>query len=983
MAESLTPPLAPGARDEEVPAPPGVPAAGPEPEPAAAPSPGAPRARPPLSEPLRLPGEPSLTPLTDRAAAQAMMGTRARHVGAAITAKQAIELEGVPLSVDESAVNAWQRVRLAFQRAPENKIAMLRAQPGVEDVRQAETGDILVARRDPGGKLREEVVDPWRPDVGDIIDLAPDLLNALGWAVGQKSLQKLLPMDKARGMLPALRNLVGGVAGAAAVGGAADVASAALEPAVDVDLKRIATDRAFQALTDLGLGASTMAAGGALHWLKNPWIRSRGQVQIDALAAQRYLADKYNVHIDLTPAELTGSPTLGAKERFVEKVTGGAEVFQKFLGNRNAKLQQLRSILFGGTVPESDVVGRQAIDALQGGIAPTENAVRATQQALSESALDQIQQQAATLTLPQRVANRAAVGDALKNRFASLRQAAQEGAELRYAEVEKLTGDQRLFGADKLADEAKKLRDSLPPKFRTTEIETPTGATPVTIRTPSKVFNPSSVVGVLNELVESKGQSFTLKELQQMRRAVYDGLDKGIAIPSYEEHYLSEIGKMLTGAIERGVEKMPTGELKTALAEANTFYKANVLPFDEKGVRELFRPSTEGGYVGPTQLAARLASGTPGAIDHYNTLLKFLAPNSPEMRGVKRMVLDDLIGNSMDPTTKLLDAKAFLRRLQGFQENSPELAQQVLGNSGSKMARQAHMVIASEGDKLPVAEVEKLLRDPSPTAGKLADAIQAQAKLDKLYRNSILEGVRKGKFDATKIDAGDFVSRFASKAAPSEIKEVMSLVRNPPPGVSVPPDLEHDIQAAALQSWLAKTRDKRLGVAGAIEEAGRDPAMRTLLGDSWFNDIKQLGLLEKGMAAKYETAEAAGTMARGRRANLIFDAFTTVPLAAQEWVSARVLTHPSLRWWATRIPNEEPSKWYAILASAPMQHAIYRAFNADDSEGYKQAALLANSLKLSVDDYVSRKGAPRDAPVPGPAAATTNRTVTLPLSPEP
>lgn len=893
---------------------------------------------------------PSGAPLTEREVAAQLMGRRGPLLtGIRSFAERNIQT-GIPLD-ETTGAPVSQRLALDFRREPDQK-AYLEHVYGTGNVRKADTGDWIVRSLNPKtGTLTDYTVDPTSLDKGDLAGLVPMARELAEYYVGGKLLRAIPHIGEAKGLIGALRDVIGGSAAIQASGAASDVGIRAVEGR-PVDFGEILRSRTVRGAIDVGLGGAAVTANSFVRFLRNPFLGSRAQVQVDGAAARDALADKYGVYIELTPGELTGSPTLSRKESYMEKVPGSSPVYQKFLENRDTTMQSLQRLMLGTDVPPEDVLGDRAIRALQASVAPTERALAAAKGELAASAVEQVGKAVAGSTVAEGQFTKTYVGDAIRNRITALRDQAKASANALYDRVRSLGGDKPIFNADQLAADARKMLDGLPPQFKQ-------GAEGDVLRSPSTAFaSETHILSKLRELSSAEGQSYTLTDLQRMRREVYDDMLKGEAVPGLSTHYLSEIGGMLTGAIERGVETLPGGELKSALQTANGFYRNEVLPFEQKGIAEIFNPISEKAHVGPAELASRLTTG-PGGTDKFNVLKGLLGNDSVEIGLLKRQMADDVVGGAMKPGENLLDAKSLLSRLDNFRRTNPDMYGEVFGKSGDAIAREAKLLNVIEGDTVPADVVEGLLKEPTPTVGKLKAAIDAQRNLNVAYRNRILEGTRTGKFDASAINPADFVNRFVASASVPEIKDVFARLAGRPA-------LVEDIRSSYLQDLFRDARTARnKSIGQALEDASRSAKARAILGDDMFNDIQKLSSVQETMIAKRMKGESAGAFAAGGR----IDEALVHPLRftsqyVREFVSARVINSPALRRMVTQIPPSEPSKMYMILSSPPFVRGVVDEFG-DSSAGIRTARAFMSSLKLGLDQFAGSFFEPRQAPMAG------------------
>lgn len=852
-----------------------------------------------------------------------------------------------PLDIT-TGLPSWDRFQLGLKRTEAEQISYLEGKYGKDSARRATDGQWIVRAQGENGKPVDLVADPLGVDSGDWAELSASSPEVAGNIAGMVVTRGFGSFGKAKGILGAARDIVSGAIGGQTAGAIKDIAVrvGAGDP---VNPREIAGSRAVMAAQDVLIGTAIGTGLAAVRFRKNPWFHTRTDVHVDAIRAQREVADKYGIHVELTPAELTGSRIMTIEQARLAKVPGGTGVLRRFKEGQAEALELLQEVMLGGRVPEADIVGRQAIRALQATTGATDAAVDAARLNLSRTGLEELEGIAATQTLAERNLGQIFTGDAIRNRVTALRDGAKAMSASLYARVKSLGGDQPIFDGTSLATRVKALRSDMPPVFD------PAG-TPGPLRTtagaivPSKEFVPASIRGMMDELEAGAGQNWRLTDLQQMRRRVYDDIAKGEALPGYDSHYLGKIASALTEAIEEGVEKLPTSDLKQALQAANNHYRERVVPFNKKGIAEMFAEDSERGYVGSAHLADQYTSG-PGAADRWRVLKEFIGADSLEGRAIKRMAFDKVIGDSVDSASGLLNGKRLTDALASFKSSSPDFYAEVFGKAGDDLQRVAKFVIAGEKDVLPAAQVEEMLRTgKGVTVTALRALKEAEEKASALYRNQIMEGVRAGKFDASKIRADEFTDRFLDKASKDEIAEVMGHLQSRPA-------LLDDIRASAMTKLLNRHAGKD-PIMAAIKEAERDPAMRTLFGKEMFDDLRNYAALDKAILTTRE-ASVAGSL----EATTVVNMLLRVPLWFMQRVignqiSSRIITSSTLRNWALRQPESSHAVTLLMLSSPEFLRGVKDSFG-DDAEGMRQAETFLGAARRALSEgWAQEQGRP-------------------------
>lgn len=883
---------------------------------------------------------------------------------------------GAPLDIT-SGIASYDRYQLGRHRTEDDQRRYLESRD-YSNIRKATDGQWIVRAQGANGPV-DLVADPLGIDAGDFAELGASAPQ-LAWSFATMAATRGLgSFGKAKGILGAARDIVSGTVGGQAAGAIEDIANRVREGA-PVDIPEIAKSRAVSGAIDTVIGSAIGTGLAASRFRRNPWIRDRTDIQLDALRAQREVADKYGIHIALTPAEATGSRMLAIEQARLELVPGAADVLKKSRAEtQTGPMNLFREVMLGGRVPDSDVVGRQAINALQMTTGATDATVDAARINLSKAALFELEGTAATHSLAERNIEQGFVGDALRNRFTALNDEAHSVNRGLFNRVRELGGDQPVLPGDNLAAAMKKLRGGLPRRFRNKdeasadvlgaewergfavesadELEQMAHAQRTTSGQPVSIaFVPGGIRNMVGELEDGAGNSWKLTELQQMRRRVYDDIGKANALPDTDTHYLSDIGKAITTAMNEGVEALPDGALRDAWRAANKDYVDNVLPFGKRGIAEMFIKDNESGWIGSAQLSSHYTGGAAAA-DKWRVVKEFIGSDSLEGRAVKRMAFDHVIGGSMEPGGQLLNAKEVLRRLASFKESSPDLYKEMFGKAADDLQRVAKFAIAGEKDMLPAHEIETILRSgKGPTVTALRALKEAEEKQSILYTEETMKGAREtGQWDTSKIIPHEFVNRFAfnPKVGAEEIVKVMHRIETSGPGGI---DLAGDIRSSALEKFL--NRNSAVADLGEVmKKAETDKTMRALLGDDIFSDLHRYGALNKAIVTTREKS-----MAGAFEATTTMNLLLKLPLRFLQKVgvnniSARVLTSDTLRNWTLRQPEKSELVTMLMLSSPEFLKSVSRSFG-NDSEGIRQAeSYLGQARRALSESWSQSQGA--------------------------
>lgn len=885
-----------------------------------------------------LPGEPSAVAPTER---QATIAAGQRGTLPTRGFVERNQIPGVPLDVQEG-ISAWDRLVLSTRNAKSDQIRYLRNKYGDDKVRESDTGEWIVRVDDAAtGKPRDIKADPRTIDLGDFAAIAGDVPEIAGYVLAEKGAAALPFLNRMKGVFGVGRDIVAGAGGAETAGALKDVAVRLGE--APIDLPEIARRRGEQLKYDVALGGVTVPVQRFIQWTKSPFGGSRTGTQIDAIQAQRYFRDTYGVDIPLSVGELTGSPDIIRREKYVGKILGGSKTYQQFQQEQTAAMQKLQGIMQGREVADDEVLGQEIIQHLRDKVEPVVAGVGAANKALEQAGQNRIMSLIEGQTLPASDLTRTQVGDTIRMRLTALRDQAKAEADRLYGVFKGITGDKPNIAAGDLATAAQAIRKDAASVFKPTA----TGLT----QSASTAFVPeTSVMRRLDELIANKGGTYRFSDLQKMRSEVYDDLAKSEAVPGMGAHYLSRIANALTDAMEKGVAGMSDPRAKAALEAANKHYREQVVPFSKKGINEVFRNEFEGGYIGPAELTTRLLEGSPGArTDRYNTLKQFLGAGSVEFRALKRSIADDILINATEPGGETLNAKQFLRSFSDFTRNNKEIARDVFGPKATDLIEEAKFMLrAQEGAKFDAEAVRKLLLSPSPTRAQLTGLLRAEAAKDKLVSSQLLKAVADQSTAGLSITPEDVVNRFINKPERNlgEVSQLLGLL-------SDRPKLTEDIRTKYLESLFKNADAEGRTFAQALQKAGGDRKARAVLGNKMFEDLERYGMLKEAQEFPRTIAEQAGAMAGGALLDKLFvHPLKTTRRGVREFLTAKVLTSDQLRRWASNINPSEPGGLQLLLTSAPFVESVTRNFGPG-----KEAENFMQSVKVATDDWMKGMGA--------------------------
>jgi len=922
-------------------------------------------------------GEPipdiSLTPQTNAALAATMpaSGTDAellRSMDAEYKAKN--EIPGVPLDV-ESGASPWERFNLSFKREKANQISYLQKRYGEDSVREDTSGGLIVRVMDSDtGKPKDLLVDENRMSLKDLIDLSGSVPEVAGGIVATLKGRKLPGLANLNKFLSLQRDVAATAIGSETAGAVKDVAENVIEQGKP-KFGEVLKERAGMALADVAVGEATMGLGRIFKFAQSPFAGSRGEVQFDAIAAQKYFKDKYGVEVPLSIGESTGSPLVSRTEAFMEKLPGGGTPFKELKGQQEEQLRKLQMIMMGKAPPTDEEVGKALISKIEDTIKPAQKAVQVGRQAVQESGTAEIEGIVTGLTLPERQLLKSATGQEVRDAVIAKRDVAKAEADRLYDAVRAMPGGTgKTFDTFDLSKEATDILKAIPRKGNVT----------------LEAFAPPDVVNRLKTLIDLKGNKLSLSELQQMRRDTIEAIGNTEGVPGRGAHYLGQISDALTKAIEDGTKAMPGGGLKTALDAANSHYKNEVVPFNRVGITELFRRPDEAGAISNSEIISRLFGGGK-AVENYQLMKETLTPASPQFTKVKRAIADNLLERSRMAGGDLIDPESFINNLTSFKRDYKEIADDIFGPQFTKMIRSAKTMSLIDlssaekealgmggtisGSKISGDEFKALLADPNPTAGKLRALIKAEGVKDTLYKNDLMRAVAKGELPDKTINPSDFVNRFLDSASPDDVKQVMGLVGTGP--------LLDDVRAKLVEQLFRKAG--RSATSGDIGKLMSGDPTRIMSATSLFKQIEDPEVLKKIEAVlgpdvtkdvrQYikilnagENKEASFKAAGGLAAGMQIAALTrSGPLkymyaAGKDWLVASLMTRQPLRAWLSSVPNaSDPGFVSLLLSSPPFLEAVTKEFPKGNA-----AEAFISSIKSSVDRWIHDEAVMKPAP---------------------
>lgn len=886
-----------------------------------------------------------LAPMTTSAAqAQRNFGIRPRLPSLA----ERNVAPGVELDVD-TGLEAWDRYQLAARQAEADQLRYLRNKYGPDKVRKSDTGEWIVRVADPEtGKEKDVLASPHKITVGDFAALSadvPEIALSVAAVIGARGLPLI---GKARGLIGFGRDILAGAAGTQTAGAVKDVLARAGDAPIDVS--EIARRRAIAGAVDVAIGTPLMSGQRFIEFLRAPGGSPRTQIQFKGREAQQHFRNEYGEDVPLTVGQLTGNPDIIRKEKFTGKVLGGTKTYQEFEQQQLGAMQKLQRILMGSEPPDDEVLGRQISDALKRKTGPLTEAEAASARQLEQQAFGEMERIVTGRTTHQNQLGATQIGDAIREGLVTRRDAAKTEADRLYGIFQGIVGDQPFIPGAKLAKAAEKIKKDAASAFKQkpSPVLGPTGQPTgtVTVQEPSQAFVPeTSVMKRLNELIENKNANYRFEDLKKMRTELADDLAKSEAVPGMGAHYLSRIQKALTEAMDDALNLVPDPNARAALEAANKHYKEKVIPFEQKGIGELFRNPLEANSVGSAELASRVRRGA-AATDKFHALRNMLGSDSPEFRLLKRSISDDLFAEAMDDVSGRIDANKLIKVLGDFNRSNEtrEISKEVFGDKFPALLEQARFALkAQEGDKFPADKLRDLLASPSPTVGALNNLLTAERAVDKAFNSKLIRAIAKGDVTGLEFAPEEVVARFMAKPERNagELTKLMGML-------SDRPALVEDIRTRYLESLFLRGNETGKTVSQVLAQARQDKKAMAVLGPKLFQDIEQYGALESAIAFPKGVAEQAGSMAAPKRLDeLVRHPINTVKTAAREWVTAKLLTSELTRRWIMKLPPS-PSTTLLVLSSVPFVESVARNFGPSEGQN------LMRSLQAGVADFMGQ-----------------------------
>lgn len=871
---------------------------------------------------------------------------------------------GMPMDV-ESGLPTWQNLMLEFRRSRENKLRYLESKYGEDNIRMTPDGEMFVKIPDPANpnKQKELLVSPHgKVTLDDFLNLSAAIPEVAGWIAAEKMAVKtgLLAGKK---LLPSAGRLGVAAVGAETAGALTKDIPTSLYDTGIIDVPEILRGRGEQAAADVGVGAVAGGAGRMFRFLRSPAWGARQQMQIDAEAGREHLFQKFGVRVPLTIGESTGIPFAMRTEAFVEKEPGGSGPIRRIKSEQEEALRHLQRLMMGRDVPLDEEVGQKAVQEIYAQTKPISEAVETARGATAGAAQSSIEGMLSGLTSADREWHTAALGKDIREAIVSRRDAEKAEADRLYGIVRSLPGGTgKVFEGAPLQARFEEILKSLPSALATKEsIVYDQYGNAMTRKSREQQllekWPPDKLLSRLREITGLKEPKFALSDLQQMRRDIYDDIQKGEGAPGLGVHYLAQIGNAITGFLKDSIANLPEGKLKTALEAADKQYRERVVPFNRIGLTELFRATDEPGFVPNNQVVSRVFSGGD-AYRNWQLMKETLGETSNPFVRLKRAVADNLVPR--EPGEETIQAKEFARNLYQFSRQHREIYEDIFTPQERELFRQARVLKYAQGDTLDAKELEKLLQSPHPTSAQLNDLVQAERRKSELFKNEIVKAVGSGRLDESTLRPTEFVSRLLANPGFSvqDTQKITDLIRGNPQLVNElrQKTFEKIFRDAARPATAEDITRRAAGdnthiLSGILlNQALKDRTYREkvalVLGPEAFSDLNAYIKLTAPLEAKEEAYSLAGGLAAGSRVGqlervlegrggLLKFAGNT----ARSFVFSWLLSNPASRWYLGEAPGANAlSQWYKKNVPLELEDARALAVTILSSPPFLQAA---------------------------------------------
>jgi hypothetical protein len=639
--------------------------------------------------------------------------------------------------------------RISQQSDPEAKLQALQKLYPDRKSRILDSGDVALEVIDSKtGKPKDVMINPVGMDAHDLLDLAssaPEVAAGIAAAIATQG----------RGTLRTAAQIIASSLAGGATGFARDVGTRAVEN-IDVRPLDAFKNRAGQTVLDAGLQTGLGVVGKASRIL-SPFAREvkPGSLAFDLQSGQDFLKRNFDIDLVTTPGQRTGNQSLLAIEAAESPMPGARSVFNKVNERNTEALQGLQTRALGEVTSE-ERLGEEIIGTLRREqVEPIEKALmqaRETALTKGDAKLQKLIDDAVGVDGVGRITPTQA-GEATTQAFERRITRAQTTVDEAYAKVNALpggTGD--VLDGTAAADAAAEIRKELPSVLKT--VEKPTGMLDASGQSLTREVEekqllrtgiPEGLEKALTDLESLRGGKVSLQTLTNMKKAAHDAIAAfRTAHGDVKDRWFSKIAVAYERGLQDGVRDAGDPALASALENARTVYKREMVPLERVGIKELAKDEFDPGHLSPEQVMDRLFEG-PKAIKNYQMLQETLGPTNPAFKALKRAWADTQLAKASDPVSGTIDPDKLYNTLKTLDTERPELAREILGKNYQPILQNLRMRGAVEraGIKsLDESEVRLLLS--LPDSGDLATVLKAVKSRDTAYVNTFLKDVADG-----------------------------------------------------------------------------------------------------------------------------------------------------------------------------------------------------------------------------------------------
>lgn len=898
-------------------------------------------------KPLGLPTPEEITanlaPLTSQAAGQVITPVVTERTPTEAETFQAENVRpGVPLRTRASEQPGYPGLDVAMGRIPtgtvnpmfrfqmerrtglESQLKYAKSKLGDENARMSKDGkEIIVTVPNPEqpGEQMDVTVNDRDMTLGDFAALAAHIPEFAGAIAGLAAARMGRP-EGAKGFLNFLKDAVGAAVGQETVGGAAEVVTK-LQDLEVVNPGEITQRRALQVPIDVGLDlAMGGPAAGVVRGAKliqSPFSGTRTELQQKGVAAAARIKDTLGIDAPLSPGQVTGSPMLIFGEKYVGSTTSGAKVMLEAAREQQAKQAAIMDAISSGGGTEEEV-GRKLIARLQAERDVTEQALQSSKQALESSAESAIKRDVGPVSGQTPVQ----AGESLRSEIISKHGSVMAERQRLYTEAYAVPGAQDpIIPTAGITGAIQKIK--LP--MRTVQKEIPdvdAYGNPIartkTAREPVREFLHPEVEQFLGTKLDPK---MPLNEVVQMRDLLWDEINRGEAVKGIPTRQLSQIGRSMTEAIDKGIADLPAGsELKAKLSKANEFYKKEVLKFEEAGIADIFKDIKDPGYRESSQILERLTRDP----EKYLRTVKLLGATSPGAKTIRAFIRDDLLRRSaydFDPTR--LEASRFISNLRKFREDFPDIYKDVIGPRGDSLLENATLMGTAQGS-IALKDAQQALTGKQSIV-ELQNMVRKQWAADVAELDQLIKNYTVGKLDVNTIHPEKMVRTFFDTGTASDLRKLMDGMRADSPA------LAKQVERKMTERLLADAGGPKItdvSIKKLLDDPNNAKKYEAVLGAHQLRLIRDLADYLGPIRYAEDVSRGSASFVKASKIGKLFTALTDMTKPTKEIgefvkfkVASLVFTSSSIRSWVLNTPSEmniDLAK--AIVLSQPFVKAL-------------------------------------------------------------